>query len=792
MCSYQSHSSALLVYSQIKLTCRRSETCRSPPPYDTSSSDISDESMNAHADDLTPSASPEKADSPVTTSAKLGRLSLQQQREAGYGAGGAANDDGVRGSRTAATPLNSSLSSRHVSRPQQAAVSSPSPQDLPTQPKKRREVKRQCRSQRLAAGTRKATESNVRDPSGRCKTYTSRQDSGYATLLSGSKEGSTQWSKQTPRPKISETPREIPPSSPRNTICEQAAPEQSGVNSSLANVRFPGLVLQPDSSPISQDQLATEVKGIYAGLVMVESKCINIDAAQASDPSTVLAPEQWQALVALHRTLLYEHHDFLMATQHPSATSALKALPLRYSMPARMWKHGIHAFLEVLRHRRPHSQDYMLAFIYLAYQMMALLFETIPAFLDTWIECLGDLARYRMAIEQEREPHAQWGGVAASWYLKAADRHPEIGRLYHHLGILERPSLRKFACYGKSLTCVMPFPNARDSLKTLCNSIKEDGDAAKRFRRSTEARMCIMFALIFLKEGRDAIDAARTVAFRLVEIPDSFCWRECGVPLAITSISALLAQGSPTNPIRSAYDAFIQTQMGTSPSPSNDTPGPRPAANGLQASPDTQSDQGNMLLSTARSIMLSTLSYSLQTRNDANSIRDVLPFVHVMLCFLHSLSFIHNRYHTACTFSELEEAPWSQLACFLNSLLRIELLTQRVEQCARHGVWLRSEEGNNSSLSEDYAIRGLFWSSCTFGPGRFDNGEDEFERSIENTSTHKNRVERVLYYALRLAFVSSALGQGVVMYTLTRIAGIYLLAVRLQQQNIQGRGKRYC
>lgn len=58
-------------------------------------------------------------------------------------------------------------------------------------------------------------------------------------------------------------------------------------------------------------------------------------------------------------------------------------------MPARMWRHGIHAFLEVLRHRLPESLEHMLAFIYIAYSMMALLYETVPAFEDTWIECLG-------------------------------------------------------------------------------------------------------------------------------------------------------------------------------------------------------------------------------------------------------------------------------------------------------------------------------------------------------------------------------------------------------------------
>jgi hypothetical protein len=56
--------------------------------------------------------------------------------------------------------------------------------------------------------------------------------------------------------------------------------------------------------------LLTEHQGIYAGLVMVESKCIEVDNAQSSnsDANHRLNNEQWQALIALHRTLLHEHH----------------------------------------------------------------------------------------------------------------------------------------------------------------------------------------------------------------------------------------------------------------------------------------------------------------------------------------------------------------------------------------------------------------------------------------------------------------------------------------------------
>ncbi|KAI1318096.1 hypothetical protein F5Y16DRAFT_392317 [Xylariaceae sp. FL0255] len=74
------------------------------------------------------------------------------------------------------------------------------------------------------------------------------------------------------------------------------------------------LIKQLEVRPITQEQLVAEVKGIYAGLVMVESKCIEVDNAQSSQTDTKLNNEQWQALIALHRTLLHEHHDFFLAS----------------------------------------------------------------------------------------------------------------------------------------------------------------------------------------------------------------------------------------------------------------------------------------------------------------------------------------------------------------------------------------------------------------------------------------------------------------------------------------------
>ena len=211
---------------------------------------------------------------------------------------------------------------------------------------------------------------------------------------------------------------------PQPPTRSRPAPIQDDLELSDENETY---VPQLKTRPIDHLQLVAEVKGIYAGLVMVESKCIEVDEAQKTRNNTKLNNEQWQALIALHRTLLHEHYDFFLASKHPTASSSLRRLGAKYYMPGRMWKHGIHTFLDVLRHHLPNSLEHMLTFIYLAYSMMALLYETVPAFEATWMECLGDLGRYRMAIEDDDlRDREVWTCVSQRWYSKASDVVPCI------------------------------------------------------------------------------------------------------------------------------------------------------------------------------------------------------------------------------------------------------------------------------------------------------------------------------------------------------------------------------
>ncbi|TGO83281.1 hypothetical protein BPOR_0671g00010 [Botrytis porri] len=131
------------------------------------------------------------------------------------------------------------------------------------------------------------------------------------------------------------------------------------------------IVLQPEMA---------YAEPIFYRLVKLEQECIESLHEKASKGT--LDTKQWRALIALHRSLLDEHHDFFLVSQRPSASPALRLLASEYSMPARL-----------------------------------------TAITESDI------------IDKE-----VWTGVVHYWYLKASGKAPTTGRLHHHLAILARPN----------------------------------------------------------------------------------------------------------------------------------------------------------------------------------------------------------------------------------------------------------------------------------------------------------------------------------------------------------------
>jgi len=491
---------------------------------------------------------------------------------------------------------------------------------------------------------------------------------------------------------------------------------------------------QPQTRPISQEQLVAEVKGIYAGLVMVEGKCIQVDQkqmalARASDPGTQLKLniEQWQALIALHRTLLHEHHDFFLASQHPSASPALRRLAAKYAMPARLWRHGIHSFLELLRNRLPDSLDHMLTFLYLAYSMMALLYETVPAFEETWAECLGDLARYRMAIEEEDiRDREVWTEVSKQWYLQLSDTQPATGRLHHHLAILARPNaFQQLFLYGKALSVPKPFTAARESILTLFRPL----DAKQSERCSPVAMAYVKVnAILFLHENREDFGPSCVGFTSLLKRHISFAaqdFLEQGYCIAISNITALLSFGSPENILVSMVSgrAIPETTLGST------------------ATEDV------LMFEESRNLFNDTISIVLQRTEDPN----ILPFLHVVMVFVEYMSGFPSAMKLL-----RNGFPLTNLIVMLNTLVCAHHTYEHTEQDDRP----QPDIDDFRLYPEEVAMRGLFWTSQYFPEGWFLNksvdGENLYEEEILMNRNYRRRM--ILWLAVRFARAGDWIG----------------------------------
>lgn len=552
------------------------------------------------------------------------------------------------------------------------------------------------------------------------------------------------------------------------------------------------MLRQPETRPISHDQLVVEVKGIYAGLVMVEAKCIEVDERQklwAQDKEYAsrnqVTGDQWKSLIALHKQLLHEHHDFFLASQHPSASNNLSRLAAKYIMPARMWRHGIHGFLEVLRHRLPGSLEHMLAFIYIAYNMMALLFETVPSFEDTWIECLGDLGRYRMAIEDD-EPRDReiWSNVARYWYSKASDKSPITGRLYHHLAILARPNtLEHLSLYTKSLTCIVPFESAKGSILTLLNPVLSGKVSVSPRNLQIEVLFIKAHAILFTYRTNDFSEVLWLSQSNVV---NDFLYRKDDkgrgdnigrvkkilAYLAIANISgileygATLENGTPRSPIRREHDA-MNVRKGERVSREEEE---APGDTFMQKSHDTinifelttrmgyplafptpkEQAHSSTIVPYASELAFSTMKYlisDLHWRSEAQVWKHLLPFNHIMVVFIWTCC----EADTSITIIE-RFVPWGALCVYLNELAvkggGMEGFANSRAPFSKHGA------GDGRPLWEDFLLRGLTYTLWYFSKDWFSkSGLDDEERQLELPSMDDARITRILWLGFRIASV---------------------------------------
>ena len=496
------------------------------------------------------------------------------------------------------------------------------------------------------------------------------------------------------------------------------------------------MIKQLQTHLVTEEQLINEVKEIYTGLVMVEKKCIESDRQQEQSKAKLSQP-QWQTLVSLHRTLLYEHHDFFLASQHPSAGPVLKDLADKYAMPARMWRYGVHSFLELLRQKLPDSMEYMLDFVYLSYSMITLLLESVPVFRETWTECLGDLARYRIAVEEfDKKDRELWAGVSRYWYNQDTDL--ENGRIQHHLAVLARPDiLQEFFHYTRALISVRAFPNAFDSMVRLVTPLMnvQKGSLSTLFVTTHGALFMQAPAEEFVSRASVFLTTLREEISRVGQ------HRQEGVQLTSCNICAIFQYGSK---------GVIETDFKLK--SRNPTAEDRLAAMEWASSTTattipihaTYGDLSSQLAFRASSLTFHTLIVMLSQIRDPN----MYPSVHISMAFVWCLTL------NPAAIQRLEPlVPWSLLATYLNTLFHLDTIISKIEDES----FPLLDDSATQQLPEDLLIRGQAWSQVYYPERFFEGAPTEDKRPlIEGHSTDFTRRHRCLWLGVRIATVCSS------------------------------------
>ncbi|KIO34730.1 hypothetical protein M407DRAFT_63790 [Tulasnella calospora MUT 4182] len=247
--------------------------------------------------------------------------------------------------------------------------------------------------------------------------------------------------------------------------------------------------------------------------------------------------ERWPRLVREHKQLAELCHNFLSFALKPQVPASLQTLPAKYNIPARLWNHGFQRLLMALRRASSSSivaLEQLSSLIIYAYGFYTSLLEeeNLAQFRILWLEALGDLSRYQMAViahvqegtggassskaaaalaataassssppssspgvsRMEESPlpsigaHAAaeleleddrelWRRNAREWYTKGIKDTPGQGRLHHHLGLVsadaEGEELRAVYHFAKSLVSHHPCDAARESILPLFSVAKQ-------------------------------------------------------------------------------------------------------------------------------------------------------------------------------------------------------------------------------------------------------------------------------------------------------------------------------
>ncbi|KAG8897986.1 hypothetical protein FRB99_007736 [Tulasnella sp. 403] len=361
-----------------------------------------------------------------------------------------------------------------------------------------------------------------------------------------------------------------------------------------------------------------QMKRMYREIATLEARILSegdvvdedIDSRESAAPAqpSKSSEEKWARLVQEHKQLTELDHGFLSFALKPQVPASLQSLPAKYNIPARLWNHGFQRLLAALRRASissPSAFEQLQSFIIYAYGFYTSLLEeeNLAQFRVLWLEALGDLSRYQMAVvahiahgapranlghlnlpiglalptnsnspgvsrmedsplpsvgahaaaelelEDERE---LWRRNAREWYTRGIKDTPGQGRLHHHLGLVSADAdgeeLRAVYHFVKSLMANHPCDIARESILPLFSVQKQSA----RYQPSSNASsiFLLMHGMLFTRIQLDDFPSNVARFMERIQLNPTEVGENEWIMMAMLNIGAILEYGRPEGVLR--------------------------------------------------------------------------------------------------------------------------------------------------------------------------------------------------------------------------------------------------
>ncbi|KAJ6513896.1 hypothetical protein C8R47DRAFT_1092306 [Mycena vitilis] len=246
--------------------------------------------------------------------------------------------------------------------------------------------------------------------------------------------------KPTPTPKSSaEYVSASSTSSYANSMASSTFTLSSTTDGSSASSALFDRKSQPGGDDRNTNVFALQLKKLYRAITDLETKIKQDDSDETEDAGRVLLKakdgqdnelkqdkerEKWKRQIDDHKELAENMHNLLEISLAPSVPASLRNIPTKYNIITRLW-FAFYNLLQSLRRASfssPLALEHLQDFIYYAYTFYTGLLEEpiLNSFKSGWLEALGDLARYKMAVASMVVGAANSGNALTADAISAA------------------------------------------------------------------------------------------------------------------------------------------------------------------------------------------------------------------------------------------------------------------------------------------------------------------------------------------------------------------------------------